>query len=73
MTARRCACTSTASRWRRAPWARRADEQQPAPIGGNAVWNEWFAGRIDEVRVYNRALAAADVQADMDRPVTPRT
>jgi hypothetical protein len=39
-------------------------------IGGNAVWNEWFAGRIDEVRVYNRALAAADIQADMDRPVS---
>ena len=25
-------------------------------------------GRIDEVRVYNRALAAADIQADMSRP-----
>jgi hypothetical protein len=39
-------------------------------IGGNAVWNEWFAGRIDEVRVYNRALPAADIQADMNRPVS---
>ena len=26
-------------------------------------------GRIDEVRVYNRALTAADIQADMTRPV----
>ena len=25
-------------------------------IGGNSVWNEFFAGRIDEVRIYNRAL-----------------
>jgi glucose/arabinose dehydrogenase/PKD repeat protein len=43
---------------------------QPLRIGGNAVWNEWFQGRIDEVRVYNRALSAADIQADMTRPVS---
>jgi hypothetical protein len=34
-------------------------------LGGNAIWNEWFAGRIDEVRVYNRALTQAELQADM--------
>jgi Concanavalin A-like lectin/glucanases superfamily len=45
----------------------------PLRIGGNAVWNEWFQGRIDEVRVYNRALTAADIQADMTRPVTSAT
>jgi hypothetical protein len=40
-------------------------------IGGNGTWNdEWFAGLIDEVRVYNRALTAAEVQADMTVPVT---
>jgi hypothetical protein len=39
-------------------------------IGGNAIWDEWFAGRIDEVRVYNRALPAADIQADMNRAVS---
>jgi hypothetical protein len=38
-------------------------------IGGNAIWGEWFAGRIDEVRIYNRALSAAEVQADMTTPV----
>jgi glucose/arabinose dehydrogenase len=38
-------------------------------IGGNAVWNEWFQGRIDEVRVYSRALTAAELQANMTRPV----
>jgi hypothetical protein len=39
-------------------------------IGGNAIWDEWFTGRIDEVRVYNRALPAADIQADMNRPIS---
>ena len=38
-------------------------------IGGNSIWNEWFAGRIDEVRVYNRALSDAQLQADMSTPV----
>lgn len=39
-------------------------------IGGNAVWSEWFAGLIDEVRVYNRVLTATEIQADMAAPVT---
>ena len=34
-------------------------------IGGNAVWSEWFAGAIDEVRVYARALSPAEIPADM--------
>jgi chitodextrinase len=38
-------------------------------IGGNAVWGEWFNGLIDEVRVYNRALSAAEIQTDMNTPV----
>jgi hypothetical protein len=38
-------------------------------IGGNSIWSEWFAGRIDEVRVYNRALSQAQLQADMAAPV----
>lgn len=45
----------------------------PLAIGGNAIWGEWFSGRIDEVRVYNRALSAAEITADRDRPVTPLT
>ena len=28
-------------------------------IGGNAIWGEYFAGRIDEVRIYNRALSVS--------------
>jgi hypothetical protein len=38
-------------------------------IGGNSVWGEYFAGSIDEVRVYNRALAEAEIRADMAIPV----
>ena len=41
----------------------------PLRIGGNAVWSEFFAGLIDEVRVYNRALSAAEIQADMNAAV----
>ena len=41
----------------------------PLKIGGNAVWGEYFAGRIDEVRIYNRALAPVEIQADMTRPL----
>jgi hypothetical protein len=38
-------------------------------IGGTAIWPEWFEGAIDDVRVYDRALTAADIQADMARAV----
>ena len=41
----------------------------PLRIGGNAVWPEWFNGVIDEVRVYNRALSAAEVASDRDTAV----
>jgi hypothetical protein len=40
-------------------------------IGGNSIWGEWFAGQIDDVRVYARALSAAEVAADRDSPVAP--
>ena len=38
-------------------------------MGGNSIWNEWFAGRIDEVRVYDRALSGTEIQADMNAPI----
>jgi hypothetical protein len=38
-------------------------------IGGNGVWPEWFAGLIDEVRVYNRALSGTEIQSDMNTAV----
>ena len=36
-------------------------------IGGTSVWPEWFAGRIDEVRLYSRALTPTEIQGDMAR------
>ena len=41
----------------------------PFRIGGNSVWGEYFAGLIDEVRIYNRALTAAQIATDMNTPV----
>jgi hypothetical protein len=45
----------------------------PLRIGGNTVFSspgtEYFAGLIDEVRVYNRALNAAEIAADMNTPL----
>ena len=40
-------------------------------FGGNAIWSEWFTGLLDEVRVYNRALTATELQSDMATPVKP--
>ena len=44
-------------------------------IGGNSIWNEYFKGMIDDVRIYNRALSAGEIQTDMNTPVssTPDT
>ena len=41
----------------------------PLRVGGNNAWGEFFAGLIDEVRVYNRALSQAEIQADMNTPL----
>lgn len=41
----------------------------PLRIGGDSVWGEYFSGLIDEVRVYNRALTAVEIQSDMVTPV----
>jgi beta-lactam-binding protein with PASTA domain len=39
-------------------------------IGGNAAFaNEFYAGLIDEVRVYNRARTAAQIISDMNTPI----
>ena len=37
----------------------------PFRMGGNSIWDEWYSGLIDEVRVYNRALTAPQVQSDL--------
>ena len=45
----------------------------PLTFGGNHVWGEHFRGLIDEVRVYNRALSAAELSDDLGRPVVAGT
>ena len=41
----------------------------PLWIGGNQPYGEYFNGLIDDVRVYNRALSQAEIQADMATPL----
>ncbi len=43
----------------------------PFRIGGNAIWDEFFSGQLDDLRLYNRALSLTEVQADMATPVGP--
>ena len=42
---------------------------QPLRIGGNSLWGEYSEGFLDDVRIYNRALTVAEIQADMQTPV----
>jgi hypothetical protein len=42
----------------------------PLRIGGNSIFaNEFWTGLIDEVRVYDRALSASEVQSDLNSPI----
>ena len=43
----------------------------PLWIGGNRPYGEHFAGVIDEVRAFDRALSAAEIRRDLERPVAP--
>ena len=38
-------------------------------IGGDSIYGQYFAGVIDEVRVYNTALTQAQIQTDMTTPI----
>ncbi len=38
-------------------------------IGGDSLYGQYFAGLIDEVRVYNRALSGSEIQFDMNMPI----
>jgi hypothetical protein len=40
-------------------------------IGGDSLWGEYFNGLIDEVRIYNRALSATEIQTDMNTALSP--
>jgi len=41
----------------------------PLKFGGNAVWSEWFKGRIDEVRVYKAARTQSQIASDMNAAI----
>jgi len=41
----------------------------PLQIGGDSLYGQFFQGKIDDVRVYNRALSVSEIQTDMGRPV----
>jgi len=49
-----------------------AASSYPLRFGGNAVWKEWFKGRLDEVRVYDRALSPAHIATDMTTPINAK-
>ena len=38
-------------------------------IGGTTLANEYFGGTLDDLRVYNRALSASEIAADMNAAV----
>jgi hypothetical protein len=37
----------------------------PLRLGGNNIWSEWFAGQLDDVRIYNQTLTPTQIQTDM--------
>ena len=43
-----------------------ATSTNPLQIGGDSVFGQYFAGIIDEIRIYNVALTAAQIQSDMN-------
>ena len=69
----RCASTENAERGRlgrRSPAAIR-DANGPLRIGGRVPGGGWFKGVLDEVRVYNRALSAAEIRQGMRPDARP--
>ena len=48
-----------------------ATSANPLQIGGDSLYGQYFAGMIDNVRVYNTALTAAQLQTDMNTAVGP--
>lgn len=41
----------------------------PLTIGGDSLYGQYWIGKIDEVRVYNRLLRIEEIQVDMITPV----
>ena len=46
-----------------------ATSTNPLQIGGDSIYGQYFQGTIDEVRVYNVALTATQIQSDMITPI----
>ena len=49
-----------------------ATSTNPLQIGGDSLYGQYFAGLIDDVRVYNTALTATQIQTDQATAVNPR-
>ena len=49
-----------------------ATSTNPLQIGGDSLYGQNFAGLIDEVRVYNTALTATQIQTDQATSVNPQ-
>ena len=45
----------------------------PLRFGGNSIWGEYFAGTIDDIRIYNRALNQNEILSDMSMAVAPQS
>jgi hypothetical protein len=46
-----------------------ATSTNPLEMGGSLVDGGWFTGLMDDVRIYNTALTATQIQTDMATPV----
>lgn len=44
---------------------------QALTIGGNSLYQAYWSGRIDEVRIYNSALSASRITTDMNTAIKP--
>jgi concanavalin A-like lectin/glucanase superfamily protein len=47
------------------------NSRTPLHIGGNSIVGQFFTGIIDELRIYQTALTQAQIQSDMDMPISP--
>ena len=47
-----------------------ATSTDPLQIGGDSIYGQYFQGMIDNVRIYNTALTASQIQTDMTTAVT---
>jgi hypothetical protein len=50
-----------------------ASSTHPLELGGDSIYGQFFHGLIDEVRIYNIARSAAEIQTDMSTPVVSST